>query len=182
MALTIRTLFDEEVVQTRVRELAQRIAADLPPTLLIVCVLKGAFVLTADLMRALGEYGVEPAVEFLRLSSYGNGKESSGEVLILGDVPDKVQDRHILLVDDILDTGRSLEFARSLFLRRGVAAVSTCVLLDKPERRVVPLAADYTGFRIEDLFVVGYGIDYAEQYRHLRWIGAVCDGDKDLDR
>jgi len=171
---TITRLIEPEAIRQRVAKMAADIAATAPSRdLVLVCVLKGAFVLTADLLRELGQLGLHPRVEFLRLSSYGNAKESSGEVLVLGDVPDQIKGRHLLVVDDILDTGRSLHFARSMFLERGAASVSTCVLLDKPQRRVVDLQADYSGFEIDDLFVVGYGIDYAEQYRHLPFVGTV---------
>lgn len=171
---TITKLIEAEDIRNRVRDMARQIAARMPVNdPVLICVLKGAFVLTADLLRELGELGLSPRVEFLRLSSYGDAKESSGEILVLGDVPKDTKGRHLLVVDDILDTGRSLDFAKSMFLRDGAASVATCTLLDKPQRRVVNMQADYVGFEIDDLFVVGYGIDYAEQYRHLPFVGTV---------
>ena len=129
--------------------------------------------MNADLFRALHKAGLTPRVEFLRLSSYGNSKESSGEVLVSGQIPSNVEGRHVLVVDDILDTGRSLAYAKQIFVERGAAQVSSCVLLDKPARREVDVSADFTGFEVEDLFVVGYGIDYADDYRYLPYIGTV---------
>jgi hypoxanthine phosphoribosyltransferase len=168
----VTKLFDEGRIARRVDELAAEIASSLPRELLLVVVLKGGFVFAADLMRALDRLGRVPRVDFLRLSSYGPSQQSSGSVQIDGPAPD-VAGRDVLLVDDIVDTGRSLVVARKLLLERGASSVATCVLLDKPSRREVEVEADFVGFSIEDVFVVGYGIDFAEQYRHLPWIGRV---------
>ena len=170
---TVTKLIDEADIHARVKELAEEIARDLPKDVLVVGLLKGAFVFTADLYRELDKAGMEPQIEFLRLSSYGNSKESSGEVLVSGNIPSDVEGKHLLVLDDILDTGRSLAFAKNMFLERGAAQVTTCVLLDKPSRREVDSQADYVGFKIEDLFVVGYGIDYAQKFRHLPYVGTV---------
>lgn len=169
---TVRTLFDERQIEARVGELAGDIAAALPRDVMIVGLLTGSFVFVADLVRALDRLGLSPRVSFMRLSSYGTARESSRNVKLIGDVPD-VAGRIVLLVDDIVDTGRTQAFARDLLLGQGAAGVASCLLLDKPSRREVAVAADFVGFPIEDLFVVGYGIDYAEQYRHLRYIGTV---------
>jgi len=168
----VTTLFDAGRIARRVEELAAEIAKSLPRELVLVVVLKGGFVFAADLMRALDRLGGILRVEFLRLSSYGPSKESSGSVQTIGPVPD-VAGRDVLLVDDIVDTGRSLVVARTLLLERGAASVATCVLLDKPCRREVEVEPDFVGFAIEDVFVVGYGIDFAEQHRHLPYIGSV---------
>ena len=109
----------------------------------------------------------------LIVSSYGLAKESSGAVRLIGELPAEVAGRPVLLVDDIVDTGRSLAYARDQLLEAGASKIWTCTLLDKPSRRELPLAVDFVGFVIEDVFVVGYGIDFAEQYRHLPYIGVV---------
>lgn len=169
----VTVLFDEAKIARRVEELAREIAAALPREFVVVGLLKGSFVFMADLVRALDRAGAAPTVEFLRLSSYGHGRESSGDVRLLGDAPADVAGRAVLVVDDIVDTGRSLLFARELFDRAGAASVVTCVLLDKPSRREVAITADFVGFTIDDVFVVGYGTDDAEHYRHLPNIGVV---------
>jgi hypoxanthine phosphoribosyltransferase len=168
----IRTLFDEQQIATRVAELANEIATVLPRDVMIVGLLTGSFVFVADLARALDRNGLTPSVAFMRLSSYGGSRESSRDVKLIGDVPD-VAGRTVLLVDDIVDTGRTQAFARDLLLSRGAARVAACMLLDKPSRREVDVATEFVGFPTPDVFLVGYGIDYAEQYRHLPYIGTI---------
>jgi hypoxanthine phosphoribosyltransferase len=170
---TVTKLFDEQRIARRVEALAAEMAKSLPRELVLVVVLKGGFVFAADLMRALDRAGLILRVEFMRLSSYGDAKESSGVVRPIDPMPDDVSGRDVLVVDDIVDTGRSLVAARSLLLGRGAATVSTCVLLDKPSRREVEVSPDFVGFTIDDVFVVGYGIDFAEQHRHLSYIGSI---------
>jgi len=138
--------------------------------------LKGSFVFTADLLRALHYHGVHPRIDFMTLSSYGTGTESSGEVVITRDITDDVRGAKILLIDDILESGRTLAFARALLQERGAETVRLCVLLDKPEKRKTKLNADYVGFSIGDAFVVGYGLDYAHYYRELPFIGTISTG------
>jgi hypoxanthine phosphoribosyltransferase len=170
----IASLFDEEAVTRRVRELAAAIVAGLPPRFTLVGLLKGSFVFVADLARALSRAGCSPRVEFMRVSSYGGGTTSSGIVSLMGDAPAGVRGEPVLLIDDIQDTGRTLAFTRAFLLERGAARVWTCTLLDKPSRReVVADEVDFVGFAIPDVFVVGYGIDYAERYRELPYIGKV---------
>ena len=135
--------------------------------------LKGSFVFLADLARALSRAGAAPRIEFMRLASYGQSKESSGEVLLLADAPRDFEGKPVLLVDDIVDTGLSMAYGRRLLLGRNASRVWTCALLDKPSRRKVESTIDFTGFEIPDVFVVGYGIDYAERYRELPFIGKV---------
>ncbi|MCL6609140.1 MAG: hypoxanthine phosphoribosyltransferase [Geminicoccaceae bacterium] len=166
-------MFDAETIARRVDELAIAIAATLPSEFTLVGLLKGAFVFTADLVRALDRAGMRPRVEFLQVSSYGLGTESSGTVKVIGEMPSSIEGCPVLLVDDIQDTGRTLLFTRDLLLQHGAARVWTCALLDKPSRRVVDIQPDFVGFEIPDLFVVGYGIDWAERFRHLPWIGTV---------
>lgn len=170
----LEILIEEPALVARVGALAGEAAARVPADALVVGLLKGAFLFTADMVRALGARGLTPEIDFMRLSSYGKAKTSSGEVILSGRAPD-VAGRHVLLLDDILDTGRSLAYARDLFLDRGAGAVTTCVLLDKPARRAVEIQADLVGFEIEDRFVVGYGIDYAERYRYLPHIAYVAE-------
>ena len=170
---TVTKLFDEAEIARRVEELAGEIAGALPPDHMLVGLLKGSFVFMADLIRALDRAGQTPAVEFLRLSSYGHGRESAGDITLIGDVPAGVGGRAILLVDDIADTGRSLDYARNLLVDAGAAPIWSCALVDKPSRREIECPIDFIGFTVDDVFVVGYGIDYAEDYRHLPYIGAV---------
>lgn len=170
---TVTKLFDEERIARRVEALAAEMAVSLPRELVLVVVLKGAFVFAADLMRALDRAGLSLRVEFMGLSSYGDAKQSSGVVRPVGSLPDDVAGRDVLIVDDIVDTGRSLVAARSLLLDGGANAISSCVLLDKPSRREVAVEPDFVGFTIDDVFVVGYGIDFAEQHRHLPYIGII---------
>jgi hypoxanthine phosphoribosyltransferase len=168
----VTTLFDEGRIARRVEELAAEIAKSLPRELLLVVVLKGGFVFAADLMRALDRAGAILRVDFLRLRSYGPSRQSSGSVETIGPLPD-VAGWDVLLVDDIVDTGRSLVVARRLLLEGGAASVATCVLLDKPSRREVEIESDFVGFTIDDVFVVGYGVDLAEEHRHLPYIGII---------
>jgi hypoxanthine phosphoribosyltransferase len=170
--------FDEARIAQRIAELADEIApdyssrSDAPPPILVV-LLKGAFVFAADLVRELDRRGVHPEVDFLSVSSYGDGTESSGVVRLRSEPSAVLEGRRVLLVDDILDTGRSLDHARRLLAERGAVEVRTCVLLDKPSRRAVACEADHVGFHVPDEFLVGYGIDHAERYRHLPYLGVV---------
>ena len=169
----VARLFEEARIADRVGALAGEITAAVGSDLVVVGVLKGSFVFLADLVRALSRAGAAPRVEFMRLASYGQSMQSSGEVLLLGDVPRDFAGKPVLLVDDIVDTGLSMDYGRRLLTERNAARVWTCALLDKPSRRKMPIALDFVGFEIPDVFVVGYGIDYAEQYRHLPYIGKV---------
>ncbi|HEY0834553.1 MAG TPA: hypoxanthine phosphoribosyltransferase [Azospirillum sp.] len=169
----VTPLIDEAAIAARLESLAAEIAAVMPDEFTLVALLKGAFVFAADLTRALGRAGRSPRVEFMQLSSYGSGTVSSGVVQLHGPAPDGLAGRPVLLVDDIADSGRSLAFARRQILEGGASEVRVCALLDKPSRRVVPVPVDFVGFTVEDVFVVGYGIDYAERYRHLPYVGVV---------
>lgn len=169
----VTRLFDETEIARRVDTLAGEIAAAITGDFIVVGLLKGSFVFVADLIRALDRNGLAPRVEFIRLSSYGHARESSGDVRLIGGVPADIAGRQVVLVDDIADTGRSLAFARTLVEERGAARVWTCALIDKPSRREIDFSADFIGFTIDDVFVVGYGIDYAEDYRYLPYIGVI---------
>ncbi len=169
----IETLIAEEDIAGRVAGLAGDIAGSAGKNLLIVVILKGSFVFAADLIRALERVGVEPQVDFMTLSSYGSGTESSGSVALVRDISEDVAGRDVLIVDDILELGRTLAYARDLMRARGASSVKTCLLLDKAGKRSVPIEADYCGFEIGDRFVVGYGLDYAHHYRGLPYIAVV---------
>jgi hypoxanthine phosphoribosyltransferase len=169
----IRTLISETEVSARVEALAAEIAQKTSDDFVIVGLLKGAAVFVADLVRALYRAGARPEIEFMQLSSYGPAKVSSGEVHLLGDIPTDLTARRVLLVDDIVDTGRSFVYAAALLHQRGIGNLRTCTLLDKPQRREVKVRVDFVGFSIGDVFVAGYGIDYAEKYRYLPYIGIV---------
>ena len=145
----------------------------IPSEFVMVGLLKSAAVFVADLARALDRAGARPEIEFMRLSSYGPAKESSGEVRLLSGIPDGLAGRTVLLVDDIVDTGRSIAYAAAQLRQYGVGNLWTCALLDKPQRREIEVAIDFVGFSISNVFVVGYGTDYAGKYRHLPYIGVV---------
>ncbi|HRD76775.1 MAG TPA: hypoxanthine phosphoribosyltransferase [Hyphomicrobiaceae bacterium] len=169
----IEVLIPAEELSTRVDALALDIARLERDNLLVVSVLTGSFVFAADLLRALNRSGLSPEVDFLTLSSYQRGVRSLGQVDILRDVSVDVRGRNILLIDDILDTGRTLAFAKDLLTARGAASITTCVLLDKDVPRVVAIAADFAAFKCPDVFVVGYGMDLSHRYRELPFVGRV---------
>jgi hypoxanthine phosphoribosyltransferase len=173
----IRVLYEEEAIARRNEEMARAIAASAPADLLVVAVLKGSFMFVADLIRAMHRAGMSPQVEFVHLSSYRSATVSSGQVEILRDVQSDVRDRQVLLVDDILESGRTLAFAKDLLAARG-AHVSTAVLLEKPGKRAVNIKADHVGFECPDYFVVGYGMDVAHSYRQLPYVGVIETADQ----
>ena len=168
---SIPVLFTAAEIKDRVEALAVEIASKLPADFLIVSLLRGSFMFTADLVRELCAIGVHPQIDFMTLSSYGQGSSSSGQVSIGRDVGDDVKGRQILIVDDILETGRTLRFAHDLLIERGAADVKIVMLLEKPNKLEVAAKADFVGFSIPDKFVVGYGLDYANHYRELPFIG-----------
>jgi hypoxanthine phosphoribosyltransferase len=170
---TIRVLFDADEIAARNIALAGQIKAAAPQQLLVIAVLKGSFVFAADLLRAMHAVGLAPEVEFISLSSYRDGTVSSGTVTILHDVESDVRGRDVVLVDDILESGRTLAFAKDLLAARGANRVLTCVLLEKPGKRAVSLDADFVGFVCPDLFVVGYGMDVAHAFRQLPFVGVI---------
>jgi hypoxanthine phosphoribosyltransferase len=169
----VKILFDEAALANRTQALAREISAANPKDLLVVAILKGSFMFAADLLRALHRVGLEPQVEFFHLSSYLEGTVSSGAVKILRDIESSVRDRDVLLVDDILESGRTLAFAKDLLVARGARRVLICTMLEKPGKRAVSIDADFVGFRCPDVFVVGYGMDVAHSYRELPFIGRV---------
>ena len=170
---TIRTLFEEQAIAERTAAMAREVNAAKPHDLLVVAVLKGSFMFAADLIRAMHRTGLSPQVEFIHLSSYLDDLVSSGEVRILKDIDSSVRGRDVLLVDDILESGRTLAFAKDLIAARGARRVLIAVMLEKPGKRAVSVRADFVGFECPDLFVVGYGMDVAHAYRQLPFIGVV---------
>lgn len=172
----IEVIFSPEVINRRVHELAAEIKASGHDNLLVVAVLKGSFVFAADLIRALHEVGLSPEVDFITLSSYRSATRSSGRVEILRDIDLDVAGRNVLLVDDILESGRTLAFAKDLLAARGAKTVTTCVLLRKNVRRAVNLDADFFAFDCPEVFVVGYGMDVAYRYRQLPFVGYIPRG------
>ena len=170
---TVRVLFAEEAIAARNAAIARSVAAEAPHDLLVVAVLKGSFMFAADLIRAMHRVALAPQVEFIHLSSYGEGTTSSGQVTILKDVTSAVEGRDVLLLDDILESGRTLAFAKDLLTARGARRVMVGVMLEKPHKRAVAIEADYVGFRCPDLFVVGYGMDAAHSFRQLPFIGVL---------
>ncbi|QGG46653.1 hypoxanthine phosphoribosyltransferase [Heliorestis convoluta] len=163
-----RVLLTEVEIQKKVEELGAQISADYEgKDLLVVGILKGALVFMADLIRAIQ---IPVTIDFMAVSSYGQGATSSGAVRILKDLDRAVEDRHILIVEDIVDTGLTLNYLLDNLRSRGAASVKVCTILDKPNRRTIPIEPDYNGFVIPDEFVVGYGLDYAEKYRHFPYV------------
>ena len=171
MAEVIRELISEEKVDARIRELGEQISKDYAgESVHLVCILKGACIFMCDLAKRIR---VPLSMDFMTVSSYGSGTKSSGIVRIKKDLDDPIKGLNVLIVEDIVDSGRTLHYLTEVFKERGCKSVRTCTLLDKPERRVVDLDVDYVGFRITNQFVVGYGMDYDQRYRDLPFIGVV---------
>ena len=165
-------LISEEQLQNRIRELARDIQADYVDVenVLLLCVLKGAYIFLSDLSRLLD---IPHEVDFMAVSSYGSGTTSSGAVRIVLDLKQDITGQHVLIVEDIIDSGRTLAYMRRNLLARSPASLRICTLLNKPERREVDVPVDYLGFDIPDKFVVGYGLDYAQHYRNLPFIAVL---------
>jgi hypoxanthine phosphoribosyltransferase len=166
----LESLFAADDIAARLETLAAEIARAMPGGFAAVAILKGSFVFAADLIRSLTAHGVNPEVDFMTLASYGAGTVSSGTVRLLRDVEISVAGREVLLIDDILDSGRTIDFARRHMLERGASAVKVCVLLDKTTGRTAPPLADFVGFACPPAFVVGYGMDHAHKFRGLPFV------------
>ena len=171
----VAVVYSAEEIAHRLEELAGEIATRRINNLLVVPVLKGSFVFAADLIRALNRAGIAPEVDFLTLSSYKKSRTSSGQVAILRDLDLDVEARNVLIVDDVLDSGRTLAFAKDLISARGAKSILTCVLLDKRVARAVNIEADFRAFECPDTFVVGYGMDVAHRFRELPYVGRMMD-------
>ena len=166
-----RVLFSEEELSRRVGEIAAQIDADyVGREPLLVSVLRGSFVFMADLVRKIT---LPCTVDFMAVSSYGTGSSSSGQVQIIKDLSEHIEGKDVIVVEDILDSGNTLSYLLEILKARQPASIRLCTLLDKPSRRVKPVELHYSGFSIPDYFVVGYGLDYAERYRNLPYIGVL---------
>ncbi len=177
-ARKVKVLYDEKALADRNLAMAREIAATRPKDLLVVAILKGSFMFAADLLRDMHRVGLEPHVEFVHLSSYREGMVSTGTVRILKDIESSVKDRDVVLIDDILESGRTLAFAKDLLMARGARRVMVATMLEKPGKRAVAIDADFVGFVCPDVFVVGYGMDVAHSYRELPFIGRVVTEDE----
>ncbi|MGG1514620.1 hypoxanthine phosphoribosyltransferase [Paenibacillus oryzisoli] len=162
-------LYSEEQIQGKIKELGEKLSADYEgKNPLVICVLKGAFIFMADLVKQIR---VPLEIDFMAVSSYGQSTKSSGVVKIIKDLDVPVEGRHILIVEDIIDSGLTLSYLIDVLERRNAKTISVVALFNKPARRTVELEPDYEGYELPDEFVVGYGLDYAEKYRNLPFIG-----------
>lgn len=165
----INVLIKEDEIVARVKELAEQINRDYEgKTLHLICILKGSVFFTCELAKYIT---VPVTMDFMRVSSYGDGMDSTGTISIDQDLNMSIEGRHVLVVEDIVDSGRTLALLSNILKKRDPASLRLCSLLDKPSRRVTPVAIDYLGFEIEDYFAVGFGLDYAQKYRNLPYIG-----------
>ncbi len=169
----VTVLYTADDIRERVKALAKEIAERMPNNLMIVSLLRGSFMFTSDLVREMYHIGMHPQIDFMTLSSYGKGTKSAPKVQLNRDITEDVAGRHVLIVDDILESGKSIAFAKNLIVERGAMSIKVCVLLEKPGKREIPVDADFRGFMIPDKFVVGYGLDYANYYRELPYVGFI---------
>ncbi|MFP4398519.1 MAG: hypoxanthine phosphoribosyltransferase [Desulfonatronovibrio sp.] len=166
--MKLKPLFTPDIIQGRVNELGARISRDLKDRPVVaVCVLKGAVVFYADLIRSLS---IDPEMDFVRISSYGDQTVSNGNVIFSKDLEIPVKGKHVLIVEDIIDTGRSIACLKRVLENKNPESIRLCALIDKHERREVQVEVDYAGFVLKDGFIVGYGLDYAEKYRNMTGI------------
>lgn len=167
----LEVFYSEEQLKNRVAELGAAITRDYAGKApVLVSVLRGSYIFMADLTRSID---LPCTVDFMSVSSYGKGTTSSGQVKILKDLSEPIEGKDLIIVEDILDSGNTLFYLRDVLTARKPASISICTLMDKPERRVKDIRADYVGFEVPDAFVVGYGLDYAEKYRNLPYIGVL---------
>ncbi len=171
MAEKIRVLLSEEEVDAKIKQIGEQISRDYAgKEVHLVCVLKGGSFFMCELAKRIT---VPVSLDFMSVSSYGSETKSSGVVKIVKDLDEPLKGKNVIVVEDIVDSGRTLSYLLEMLKDRGPAEVRLCTLLDKPERRVVEVQVDYTGFQIPDEFVVGYGLDYDQKYRNLPYIGVV---------
>ncbi|MGN0165624.1 MAG: hypoxanthine phosphoribosyltransferase [Lachnospiraceae bacterium] len=167
----ISVMFSEEEVNKRVRELAARIDEEYKgEEVHLICILKGSIFFTAELAKRIN---LPVTLDFMSVSSYGDGTESSGRIRIVKDLDENIEGKNVIVIEDIIDSGRTLSFLMDMLSARKPKTLKLCTLLNKPDRRVVDVPVDYIGFDIPDKFVVGYGMDYAQKYRTLPYIGVV---------
>ena len=171
MAEHIKVLLSEEVVDSRIQAIGEEISRDYAGKQVhLVCVLKGGSFFMCELAKRIT---VPVSLDFMSVSSYGSDTKSSGVVKIVKDLDESVRGKEVIVVEDIVDSGRTLSYLMEMLRDRGPSSLRLCTLLDKPERRVIDVKVDYTGFQIPDKFVVGYGLDYDQKYRNLPYIGIV---------
>ena len=171
MGEKISVLLDEETVDARIKEIGEQISREYAGREVhLVCVLKGGTFFMCELAKRIT---VPVTVDFMSVSSYGNETKSSGVVRIVKDLDQSIENKHVVVVEDIIDSGNTLSYLLTILKERGPASLALCTLLDKPSRREVDVAVDYTGFEIPDHFVVGYGLDYMQRYRNLPYVGVV---------
>ena len=171
MAERVKVLLTEEEVDKRIRELGEQISKDYEgEEIHLVCVLRGSVFFTCELAKRIT---LPVSIDFMSASSYGSDTISSGKIKIVKDLEDSLMEKNVIVIEDIVDTGRTLSYLLKLLSERKPKSLRLCTLLDKPERRVAEVDVDYTGFQIPDEFVVGYGLDYAQKYRNLPYIGIV---------
>ena len=171
MSEKISVLIEEDVVDKRIRELGEQISKDYEgKEVVLVSILRGSIFFTCELAKRIT---VPVYLDFMSVSSYGMDTESSGVVKVIKDLDDSIRDKHVIVVEDIIDTGRTLNYLLGTLKARGPASLKLCAMLDKPDRRVVDVDIDYRGFEIPDKFIVGYGLDYAQKYRNLPYIGII---------
>lgn len=171
MAEHIKVLLSEEEVDRRIQEIGAQISRDYEgKSVHLICVLKGGSFFMCELAKRIT---VPVSLDFMSVSSYGSDTKSSGVVKIVKDLDESLKDKEVLVVEDIVDSGRTLSYLMEMLRDRGPASLRLCTLLDKPDRRVINVKVDYTGFQIPDKFVVGYGLDYNQKYRNLPYVGVV---------
>ncbi len=167
----VRVMLSEEQVNERIRQLAEQISKDFEGrSIHLICILKGSVFVSCELAKRIT---IPVTLDFMSVSSYGSGTVSSGRVRILKDLDESIQDRDVLIVEDIIDSGNTLSYLMDLLATRSPRSLSICTLLDKPDRRVTDVDVKYVGFVIPDEFVVGYGLDYDQYYRNLPYVGVV---------
>lgn len=171
MAERIEVMLSEEEVDKRISELGAKISEDYAgKEVFLICILKGASFFACELAKRIT---VPVAIDFMKVSSYGSGTVSTGEIKIINDLNDSIEGKDVIIVEDIIDSGNTLNLLPKELMKRNPASIRLCTLLDKPSRREVEVAVDYTGFAIPDEFVVGYGLDFDQKYRNLPYIGVV---------
>lgn len=171
MAETIRVMISEEDVDQRIEEIGQKISEDYAgESVHLICILKGSVFFTCELAKRIT---VPVTLDFMSVSSYGDGTKSSGIVKIAKDLDESMEGKNVIIIEDIIDSGRTLSYLMDVLQKRQPKSMKLCTLLDKPDRRIVDVKVDYVGFEIPDEFVVGYGLDYAQKYRNLPYIGVV---------
>ena len=172
MSHDVTILYTAEEIAERVKQLAKEICDKLPKDMVIISLLRGSFMFTADLVREMHGHGARPIIDFMTLSSYGKGV-TPGQVILNRDVTEDVAGKHVLIVEDILESGKSLHFTKNLLMERGALSIKIAVLLEKPGKRELRVDPDFRGFMTPDKFVVGYGLDYAGYYRELPFVGFI---------